>query len=535
VARTPGDTSTPREARAPHEEPASREEPAPRWLVAAVALALALSVALSIASAVTRAPWWDEGLYADVARQFARFGTMRSTLMGESGSFGFAELPRMNARTYWTTPLYPLTGGVWMRVFGEGLTQIRLLSVAAMLLLVGSWSYVARRLTGSAVIALVVAALLALDSHVLWSGSFFRPEALAAGLAAAAFALYLRLRDERLLWAVCTAAALLAAGALVHPLVLVEALALAAVALRLDWRRLRPLHVAAALGVGLAVLSPWALYILQEPETFRGQWGANMKTVYEASRYDGLLNPIGALWSDLSERWLWHHFTHAKGLARMQFVKLVALTVLLGVALAIPAVRRRRGFGLLGVYALVAWVALAILDTSRYVQYFVHVYPGLLAFSSLALVELARRRMATRLVAAALVVGLVGPGLGSLAIRVTQNSYRNDYLAVVERVRAYQRSGARVVGGSELAFALGFESGFRDDMSMRDPADVYVVNEWYSEGPEHSPSLRQRLARDYRVTYKTPRYKVYTRRDLPVLGAGGREGCRALSGGVGRP
>ena len=101
-------------------------------------LSVAAFVVLAAAYAFTRSPWWDEGLYADVANQFAQHGVLRSTLMGPTGTFGAAPLPEMNQHAYWTTPLYPVTMGAWFRLFGTGLLQMRAFSLLCALALLVS-------------------------------------------------------------------------------------------------------------------------------------------------------------------------------------------------------------------------------------------------------------------------------------------------------------------------------------------------------------------------------------------------------------
>lgn len=487
---------------------------APRWALAGVAAALAFTFALSVAYLFRRAPWWDEGLYGDVARRFATRGTFGSPLLGASGNFGFAVIPRADTHTYWTTPLYPFVVGLWFRIAGVGLLQMRVLSLVCSAVLVAAWGSAVRRLTGSVLVAVIAMGLIAVNSHVLWSASIGRPEALGSALAAVALAAYLRWRERHLMRAVCVASALVAAGALAHPLVAVEAVALAAIALVLDARRLRPGHVLAACGVGALVLLPWGLYILQAPDIFRAQWAANTGTK-TGSRLAGLTNPFGALASDFRERYLFHHFLGVSGGARVLVVELVALGAAVVLALAWPRVRRIRGFVPLALAALASFATLAVLDGSRYQQYFVHVYPALLAFAALAVATLVVSGRGARLAAAALVVGLAVPGLGGVANRVAVSPYDRQYTPVAAAVRHHLARGERVTGGSELAFTVGFGARLVDDMELRTPTTVYVQNEMFKYFTR-GKAVRARLHRDYQVTLRTDRYTVFVRK-APVV------------------
>lgn len=475
-------------------------------------LALLLAAILAVVYAFTREPWWDEGIYADVARQFARTGRLRSSLLGSVGSLGTGDFPGVDQRTYWTMPLHPVVVGLWFRVVGDGMVQTRLLSLAFAAVLVASWGAIVRRLTGSPAVAWIAAAFIAFNKYVLWSVTLGRPEALASGLTVLGAALYLRWREAHLLRAVCVAAALLAAGALAHPLAAVEGVALGTVAVVLDWRRLRPRHLLAAAAVGGAVVSPWLLYIAQDPAMFRAQWTANTRAFGGRSRVAGLSNPLGALASDFVPRYVDQARWGASGSEHVVTVQFVTVFACLAIGVLSPAVRRQQGFRLLALVAAGSWVALAVLDGSRYRQYSLHVYPALVAFGALVVYELASVGRASRVLAGALAVGFTLPGLlwaGSLA---WHNVYRRDYLPVVAIVRQQQRAGASVIAGSEFAFELGYDwRRTVDDMEMRRPPDVYVQNDIY-EGFTRKHPVRARLKQDYQVVYANPLYHVYVRR-----------------------
>jgi 4-amino-4-deoxy-L-arabinose transferase-like glycosyltransferase len=476
-----------------------------------------LAVAVAVAYSFTRSPWWDEGLYADVARQFALKGELHSSVMPPDATFGLgaATLPRMNERLYWTTPLYPVTLGLWFRAFGFGLLQMRLLSVLLSVGMVAAWGGTVAALTRSRTTALVAVGLIAVDSHVLWSASIGRVEALSSGLAACAIFAYVRWRETRLLAGVAVASALLGGAVLAHPMAVVEAAALLALALLLDWRRLRVQHVVVSVSVGALVLLPWVLYVLQDLPTFRAQWGANAHT-----RTGGLSHPLTQLWTELRDRYLYHHWTVAHGITRFRVLGLVALGASFAYATVVTDVRRQRGIGALALMAVVSWAALGVLDGSRYIQYYTHVFPIYLALASVPLVALLRQGRAGRLVAAGLLFGLGAPGVGGLLHRSLQDPYRSEYLPMLAAVRAHQTPGAVVVGGSELGFALGFDGAFVDDMELRRHADIYVQGELYltDQAGGWQPRVRAELARDFDTVFQSARFKVFVRRRVDGAG-----------------
>lgn len=479
-----------------------------RWRWAAVAAGV-VAFALIVACAATRAPWWDEGLYADVAWSLVRRGTFGSPLMGANGAFGFGDVPRMDVRTYWTTPLWPVVLAGWLRVVGEGLLAARLLPVALTAGMVAGWYALVRRVTGREAPALLAIGLVALNSNVIFSATNVRPDALAALLTVLAALAYLRWRTTHLVRACAVASALCAAAMLSHPLALVQALPIAGIALVRDWRVLRAKHVLAVLLAGALVFLPWALYIAADPETFRAQWSVNSASA-EGSRLAGLTNPLGALAADFGRRWWYNYYVLPTGLSRLVVVELLGFVAVLVLAI-VPGVRpRHAGGGTLLALALGSVVALAILDGSTYRSYFLHVAPAVAALGALLVHALWASGAAWRRGLAVLLVGaIVGPGAAGAAHRVRTDPYHRDFVPVAEALRAAAARGDRVVAGSEFAFVLGFDTpALRDDMTLREPAALYVQSDFYRTFTDGLP-VQQRLAREWRLVLDNGRYRLY--------------------------
>lgn len=479
----------------------------------ACVLAVVGFVALSLAYSSRRFPAWDEGLYADVTFSIAEDGRMRSRAMGPVGTFGFDPLPGMDERTYWTTAAYPMLVGTWMRVAGTGLVQLRLPSMVFGLLLFAAWIAIVRSLTGSRIQAYAAAALIALGSHVLWAGSMGRPDMMAVSLATAAIAAYLHLRGRSMRLALCAVAALLSLAVQAHPMALVEGAALGALMLVLDRRNLRIPDLLLATGVGLLLLVPWGLYILQDPQTFRAQWGANS---YE--RAEGLTRPLQALVTDLPERYFPWHF--GPGLSRIRALELIALGACFAIAASVRSVRRTQGLGLLALLAGTVFVSLALLDGKRWIQYFLHVFPFYSALAAVVICRLAepgasaRGTRLRRALAATLVLMLILPGVGGISLRVLHDPYTTEFLPTVRALEPYRATGADILAPSELGFALGFDGeAFRDDMKMRSTPDVYVRSQYTlldAEGGWQG-EVKQRLATEFEKVFVSDRYTIFAR------------------------
>src|SRR4051812_35641174 len=81
---------------------------------------------LSTAYSFTRSPWWDEGLFADVAVHFRKFGTLGSSVLA---SHSYLDLPEVDRYTYWHFPLYPLSLGTWFHFAPITVQSMRMYSV----------------------------------------------------------------------------------------------------------------------------------------------------------------------------------------------------------------------------------------------------------------------------------------------------------------------------------------------------------------------------------------------------------------------
>src|SRR3974377_1170233 len=113
-----------------------------QWLLAGGGMLVFL--ALSIGHSLTRCPWWDEGVFADIALNLRNFGHLGSTVLDPNG---WLELPDVHRYTYWHFPLYPMSLGYWFRLVPATVVWMRLFSVLWACVFVISWFVVVRSLT----------------------------------------------------------------------------------------------------------------------------------------------------------------------------------------------------------------------------------------------------------------------------------------------------------------------------------------------------------------------------------------------------
>src|SRR5579863_7049841 len=104
---------------------------------------------LTTALIVTRCPWWDEGLFANLAANLCRRGILASTVMSPSSLLHIRNLPAVNQYTYWTMPLYTAGLAAWWKIAGISLITARLYSMAWTMVLIASWYAIVQQLTRS--------------------------------------------------------------------------------------------------------------------------------------------------------------------------------------------------------------------------------------------------------------------------------------------------------------------------------------------------------------------------------------------------
>src|SRR5262245_41775348 len=126
---------------------------APRWfsikrlswigLISVVYLLAAASIASR------RAPWNDEGWFAEPAYTLITKGYMGSPIIHPRGTWLRGELTGIQTHTYWIMPGSPLIQAAWYRLFGFGVMQMRAISILAGLLVIWTWAFLVWNITGN--------------------------------------------------------------------------------------------------------------------------------------------------------------------------------------------------------------------------------------------------------------------------------------------------------------------------------------------------------------------------------------------------
>jgi hypothetical protein len=478
------------------------------WLLAGSLFFIALL--LTIGYIFTRSPWWDEGLFADVALNFRNYGHFGSSVLDPNG---YLQWPGVHRYTYWQFPMYLVTLGTWFHFVPATMRWMRILSLLWGGVYLVSWFLLVRAWSRNERLALFVTCILALDYAVISASSDGRMEMMCAALGYAAMATYVSLRETRWTTGLMLASLLAAASLFCHPMGVITNVSLAVLIL-LDWRQIkwRWLWVACipyAIGAGLC-----AVYIKQAPRVFDAQYHA--ATAY---RVRTAFTVVRSILFDGYQRYWSNFFLLQSGINKVRVV-ILAFAAVGTLAVAFDATLRRQLIGRrLLLLVLVAYVGIAAIDNQGFPFYLIYSLPVMTACGAVWVFMRWQQRSLTRFAPAALLAASVLIVIAGYSLKISKYDYRKLYQPAVTAAEDHRRPGGIIMGGSELGFMLGFQSPqLIDDrylgyFSGLTP-DVYVQSQYYYRMP--GPALtrawnasRERLKSNYHLVFENTDYRVY--------------------------
>jgi hypothetical protein len=492
------------------------------WTLAVIAL---INAGLSVASAVTRRPWWDEGIIVSPAYNLANHGVFGTTVQYGRGMGGDEAFPQYDRYTYWALPVYMLTLSGWIRVFGASIISTRLLSAVFGTVLVIAWYLIVRRLIGSRLAGILAALFVAVDFSVVTAASTTRMDCMTAALGACGAAAYLGLRGKSLSLALLAGNTLTAAALLSHPVGVVQVLSLLVLIVCLDRR---------ALGWGslplialpyVLFLSGWGLYVLKAPDVAAGQLRAQA-----GHRVGGIAAPLQSILSDAASRYWRYFYVVERGVSKLKALMLVEYALGIGLALALPALRKHAGVRTLLAMAVAAYVALAVMDGAKSPHYMVATCTVFAALWGAVASFLLERRTIAPLVAA-VGCGFLLVHVGAAVQRARADAFHREYLPVTEFLKAHKAGEpAPIIGPAELWFGLDPGAALLDDMRLGYYSGWrpgWIVTNQFYEGAFHNFRAREpdvwRHVQDelghFDKVYSTRELTVYRERGAPPLPA----------------
>ncbi|HEX4165243.1 MAG TPA: hypothetical protein VHZ55_07205 [Bryobacteraceae bacterium] len=480
----------------------------PAYIFAASLLAF---LALALANSLARAPWWDEGLFSDVALNFRRFGHFGNTLLAPNG---YIPLPGVHQYTYWQMPLYLVGLGTWLHLVPFNILDVRLFSLLWGVVYIGAWYAFVRGLGQTRAFALFVAAMIALDYSVIAASSNGRMEMMCAALGQLALAAYVCLRDKNWPLALIVASWFGAAAFFTHPMGAIPN-GFLAVLILLDWSRIRWWAFFAAAVPFLLGIGACALYASHNPALYRAQSFANSS--YRISTVKQIFHHLVF---DFEQRYLGFYLINQYGVNKL---KIFGLLFGLAGVVALLLNRRLRALTVSRVFLILAgasYIFLAILDNQTFPIYFVYSLPFLTACGA-TWVFFERPGSRARKLAYVFLAGSLFTTIAGFGDKLYRNENRLYYRPVVNAIVQNASPGATIMGGSQLGFALGFDnsrykiiddrfvgyfSGIKPELYVWDPFYVVVTT------PDRHLAWnvsRQTLKDHYHVVYKSDAYQVY--------------------------
>lgn len=485
---------------------------------------LVLFLLLATATARTAPVYSAEAWFSDPAYHLIRDGCLCTSII-ESKGFWLAGVDR---HTYWILPLHALVQSVWYRLFGFSLWTLRALSALAGVVLLGAWFVIVRRLSDSSAAVLAVL-MIAVDWRVLQASAVGRMDMLCAALGASAIASYLTLRERQRTAAVLAGNALVAAACCTHPCGVLWIPALAATMWNGEEPQGRARLFAIAAIPYLIVAGIFGAYVWQAPQDFLRQIQGN--TSGFAGELGGTrFHALAAPFSGLVQEWRGRYEPVFDGPWRLQY--LVVLLYVAGVTL----LQRARGLWMM---AVVPTVLLWLLDGTRQPFYLIHIVPAAAACSAVWLCD--QFGHSHRRLLAAGITGLLGIQLATVAARVRDNAYAQEYQPAVAFLRSHSKPGDLVMGAASLAFGLGFDSGLVDDVRLgyfsgRRPRFFATNNfdrRWVERRRFDDPQLYKYIGdtlAKYQKAFENNAYTIWVRREGDSTA--GEAGADSLTNGL---
>lgn len=478
------------------------------WLLAGAVFLVAL--ALGTGYIVTRSPWWDEGLFADVALNFRNYGHFGSSVLDPNG---YLQWPEVHRYTYWQFPMYLIALGSWFHIVPATIRWMRMFSLLWACVYLASWFVLVRAWSRNERLALFVTCVLALDYSVISAASDGRMEMMCAALGYAALASYVALSETRWTTAIVLASCFGAASFFCHPMGVIPNVTLAVVLLldrqHIKWGRLWLACIPYLIGASLC-----ALYIMQARAIFTAQYHA--ATTY---RVRTVFTVLKSIFIDAYDRYWGNFFLLQTGINKIRVV-ILAFAVIGTCAVAFdPSLRKHLLGRRLLLLAIIAYLGIAVIDNQGFPFYLIYSLPVMTACAAFWVYARWNQESLTRFLPVAFLAASVLVVIAGYGLKISKYDYRRLYQPAVQAAEEHRRPGRTIMGGSELGFLLGFQSPqLVDDrylgyFSGLTP-DVYVQSQYYYSMPgpvltEAWKKSRERLSKEYHLVFENADYRVY--------------------------
>jgi hypothetical protein len=443
---------------------------------------VAVFLTLSLWLAHTKAPWCDEGWFANPAYNLAFRGNMGTSVLEPSGFHLNAYFRGVQSRTYLFPPNHLVALAGWFRLFGPGIVTMRIYSICWSAVSLVVLFYLFSQFFPDRRVAVIGTLFTATDFIFLWSTADGRTEASANALALCAVASYVYFREKNFWKAVICSQILGASAVFIHPNAALVILGLGVLAWRFDRGRFRRHYLFLAVAPYLFFALLWSSYILQNPGDFIAQFLAHAAG-HHSERLAKLFRPdiaigteivrylaaycVGNPWSGVMKRWM----------VVIPFLYLPAVVWFL-------RSRRRHELSvqMLLVYTVTIALGLTFLNGFKGYFYLIYIVPIYDAIFAAWLLSLWRRAKMAKSVAVTVALAFVSVQLSISIQHIRADEYHRDYEPTIRDMVRYRAEGKSIVGTAALGFGIDF-AGFKDDVRLGmysglDP-DVLVMDRSY--------------------------------------------------------
>lgn len=489
-------------------------------------------------TAVTKEPYTDEAWFYSPAINLVENGHMGTSIKEIAGT----PWTRMDRYTYWQPPVHFIIQAGWYTIFPDGLFSMRFLSIFFGLICLVSIFTIVRKVTDNYWMALLAMFLTGIDVTFIESASDGRMDMMSTAFAFAAFAFYLFTREKNLGRAMLVGHLLVVLSGLTHPNGILALFGMIFLNIYLDRKNIVTGHVLLALIPYFAGAAGWGIYILQNPTAFWDQFSVNfLGKVGSRSIFD-------AVRSEFVERYLYAYGWSA-GSSILAKLKLFALLTYFGGVIGSIFIARKnqdRNLNALLILFYIFFLVMIFLIGNKWARYMVYILPLYTALTAVSAVYMIQFSRVTKFVAVFILIIICAMQVGSDVRRIRDDSYHNVYLPVIEKIRELDNyfesddDPQIIMGGSELAFELGFNTGTLElgpnsgtcgYILIEDPAlgyfsgkspDMIVLEPhfrgWFAllevEHPEAYEYTQELLETDFESVYENRKFEVLVRKDL---------------------
>jgi hypothetical protein len=446
-----------------------------------VAAVLAVYLVLGLSTALTRAPWVDEGWFGNPAWNLAHRGFLGTTVLDPASStWKSVELTGIDRHTYWVMPLGLLLNSAVFRAFDFHAFAMRAPSLVFGLVFLLAWRTILRRIGAPPAVVAIALLLIAVDFHFQSQAADGRMDVMALAFGYSAIAVYLTLREGNLKRAIAASHTLAAMAVFTHPNGAVPALLLVLATWHLDRRRLTLTAAVPAAVPYLLLAAGWGVYIAQDPSAWRAQFLSNA-----SGRGPTITAPLAALKFEVVQRYLFN-FGLAPWASRSGRLNVIPLVLLLsGAALCLLSREIRRHPGYRMVLAATAITVLYLtwfegLKTPFYLLYVTPLYSVLCAIAAVWLWNGRTRARTPVAFALAALVLLQGARTVTIASR---NPKAASFDPAARFLRARYTPATFIMGNASLLFGLAPDWNLLDDFRLgyntgKRPAVVVIDESW---------------------------------------------------------